>query len=54
MELFLLSVIQYPHHQVKHILSVCVRSVVSECDGECKEVSVWVGRVRSEVRKRIK
>ena len=39
MELFLLSVIQYPHHQAKHILSVYVRSVrVSE--GECKEVSV--------------
>ena len=38
MELFLLSVVQYPHHQRKHILSVCVRSVSvrSECE-ECEE-----------------
>ena len=50
-ELFLLlSVVQYPHHQTKHILSVYVRSVRSEC----KEVSVRVGRVRGEVRERIK
>ena len=41
--MFLLPIIHYPHHQMKHILGVCVRSVrsvrsvmVSECEGECE------------------